>query len=78
MRIFDIKLKKNVLRYIFQCALATITLLIVLLYLNVFHQATIIASLGASTFIIFALPESLTAQKRNFLGGYLTGIIVGI
>ena len=78
MKLFDKKVKHNLSRYILQCGLATATLLFVLLFLNAFDQTTIIASLGASTFIIFTMPDSFTAKPRNFLGGYLTGIVIGI
>ena len=78
MKLFDKKLKNNIPRYILQCGLATITLLIVLLFLNAFDQTTIIASLGASTFIIFTMPDSFAAKPRNFIGGYITGIAIGV
>ncbi|MTI66051.1 MAG: HPP family protein [Firmicutes bacterium] len=78
MELFDKKAKGNVTRYVLQCSLATVTILIILLFLNLFTQASIIASLGATTFIVFAMPNSTTAQRRNLVGGYLVGIVIGI
>lgn len=77
MRVFDEKIKNNIGRYIFQCLLATVTILIILLFLNIFTHTTIIASLGATTFIVFAMPNNPTAKPRNLIGGYLTGIVIG-
>lgn len=77
MRVFDEKIKNNIGRYIFQCLLATVTILIILLFLNIFTHTTIIACLGATTFIVFAMPNNATAKPRNLIGGYLTGIVVG-
>jgi len=37
----------------------------------------IIASIGATTFIIFAMPNSITAQPRNVIGGQLVGLFFG-
>ena len=78
MQIFDRKLKKYFPNYIFQSLLATITLTIILHFENIFTRTAIIASLGATTFIIFAMPKYATAQTRKVIGGHMVGIIVGI
>ncbi len=78
MKIYDKKIKKNIKRYFLQCLLATLSILVILLFLNLFIHTTIIACLGATTFIVFAIPNSYGAQPRNLIGGYLCGIIVGI
>ncbi|MBS4539671.1 HPP family protein [Clostridium sp. D2Q-11] len=50
----------------------------ILLFLNLFVYTTIIASLGATTFIIFTMPSAYSAKTKNILGGYTVGIISGI
>ena len=65
MQIFDKKLKKYFPNYILQSLLATITLAIILYFENIFTHTAIIASLGATTFIIFAMPKYTTAQPRR-------------
>jgi len=60
-----------------QSLLATIVLTIILYFENIFTRTAIIASLGATTFIIFAMPKYATAQLRRVIGGYIIGIIVG-
>ena len=77
MKIIDTKLKHNIGRYIFQCFLATLAILIVLLFLDVLKHTAIIASLGATAFIVFATPKSYPSLPRPLIGGYIVGIFVG-
>ena len=78
MRLFDRKFRKNIHRYIFQCILATLTILAVLFFLDVLSETAIIAALGASAFVVFAIPNSYSSDPRRLIGGYFVGIIVGV
>ena len=78
MQIFDRKLKKYFPNYILQSLLATIALTIILYFENIFTNTAVVASLGATTFIIFAMPKYTTAQPRRVIGGHIIGIIVGV
>ena len=78
MYLFDKKFKKNFHFYIMQSILATLSLVIIFYLLNTFTHTAVVASLGATTFIIFAMPNYPTAQPRKVIGGHLIGIIVGI
>lgn len=62
--------------YLFQSLLATLTILIVLFFLNLQH-AVIIASIGATGFIVFAMPKNITAKPKNIIGGHLVGLLSG-
>ena len=62
--------------YVFQSLLATLTVFIVLLFLNIEH-AVIVSSIGATAFIVFAMPKSITAKPRNVIGGHLVGLLFG-
>ncbi|MBN1871494.1 MAG: HPP family protein [Candidatus Omnitrophica bacterium] len=62
--------------YIFQVLFATISTFFVLLTLKL-QQAVIVASIGSTAFIVFAMPKSITAQPKNIIGGYIAGISVG-
>lgn len=62
--------------YVLQSLLATVSIFIVLYFLNMQH-AVIIASLGATTFIVFAQPDNITAQTRNVIGGHIVGLFCG-
>ncbi len=78
MYFIDRKFKRNVWRYIFQCGMGTFTIVGILLFLNSVEQGAIIASLGASTFITFTMPNSYPSRPRPLIGGYIIGVITGI
>jgi len=61
--------RDNFNRYLLQCTLASV--------LDTVTQTVLIAALGASTFIAFAVPRSLQSDPRYMIGGYLVGILVG-
>ena len=56
--------------YVLQSVLATLSVFIVLYFLSL-QNAVIIASIGATAFIVFAMPDNITAQARNVIGGHL-------
>jgi CBS-domain-containing membrane protein len=78
MRILDRRFHKHVARYVFQCGLATLAVLLILLVLDVITQAVIIASLGASSFIAFTMPHTNASRPRYLIGGYVWGIAAGV
>lgn len=65
-------------RYIVQCGLATLCVLVVLLVLDPLRRGASIASLGASSFIAFAMPHQRISRPRLMVGGYAIGIVVGV
>jgi len=60
-----------------QCGLAAVVVLTLLLVLDAVTQTVLIAALGSSTFIAFAVPRSLHSDPRHLIGGYLVGIFAG-
>jgi len=72
----DEKLKLYWKNYIFQSLFATLVIFILFLVLSM-RQAVIVASVGASAFIVFAMPRDITAKGRNIIGGHLVGIVSG-
>jgi len=73
----DKKFKKNTFKYLFQCFLATLTILAVLLFLDVLEEAALISALGASAFIVFTMPTQYSSDSRRLIGGYMVGLGVG-
>ena len=63
--------------YIFQSLLATFAVFLALLLLNIQKRPIIVASIGATAFIVFAMPKDVTAKSRNVIGGHLIGLISG-
>lgn len=68
---------ENLQRYALQCGLAGVVVIVLLLILDAVTQTVLIASLGASAFIAFAVPRSLHSGARHLIGGYLIGIVAG-
>ncbi len=62
--------------YALQSILATLSVFIVLYFLSL-QEAVIIASIGATAFIVFTMPNNITAQSRNVIGGHLIGLFYG-
>jgi CBS-domain-containing membrane protein len=64
--------------YIMQSLLALAAMLVILSFVEVVTEAAIVAALGASTFIVFAMPRSITARPRRLVGGHAVGVICGL
>ncbi len=64
------------LNYIYQSLLATVVIFIILLLLNLEH-VVVIASIGATAFIVFTMPRNITAAPRRVIGGHIVGFICG-
>lgn len=69
--------RDNVKRYALQCGLAGLVVLVLLLVLDSVTQTVLIAALGASAFIAFAVPRSPHSGPRSMIGGYLVGCLCG-
>jgi len=78
IRIFDESFRKAPKSYIIQSLLAIAAVAIILDFVEVFTQTAIVASLGASTFIVFAMPNYVTAQPRRLVGGNIVGLLCGL
>jgi CBS-domain-containing membrane protein len=77
MEIIDKSFLEKPKRYIIQGLIATVVVAIILYFVEVLTHAIIIAALGASTFIVFAMPHSITARTRRLIGGHVIGLICG-
>ncbi len=62
--------------YVLQCLLATITVFIVL-YILTLENVIIVASMGSTAFVVFALPKSVSAHPRGVIGGNIVGLFCG-
>jgi len=70
------KFKKLWKFYILQSLLAGAVLLTILLVLGK-TKMVVISSMGATAFIVFAMPKNVSARTRNVLGGHLVGLATG-
>ena len=62
--------------YILQSSLAACVLLILVLILGK-DKMVVISAMGATSFIVFAMPKSVSAQTRHVIGGHLVGLACG-
>ena len=62
--------------YVLQSLLATSVMVIVFMFLSL-ENVVVVASIGSTAFVIFALPNSITAKPRNVIGGNLVGLFSG-
>lgn len=77
MRIFDVNFRKRIPNYLFQCGLATASLIVILWVQDVMLRAAIVAAVASSAFVVFVVPDSVAATPRKVVGGHLVGVIVG-
>ena len=78
MHLIDRAFIRRPRHYIIQSLLAAAALLIILYFVEFLTHAAIVAALGSSAFIVFAMPHSVTAQPRRLIGGHIIGLISGI
>ena len=71
-----IEFMMNWKNYIFQSLAATIATMIILFALSL-ENAVVIASIAASIFIVFAMPNAVAARKRAIIGGHWFGLALG-
>ncbi len=77
MHIIDRAFLRKPRYYIIQSLLATATVAVILYFVEVLTHAAIVAAIGSSAFIVFAIPHSITAQPRKLIGGHIVGLLSG-
>ncbi len=77
MELFDRKFKEQKKQFFLQCFLAMVSVLTVLIILEAIASAAIVAALGATAFIVFAIPRARSSAARVIIGGYVIGTVLG-
>lgn len=77
MKYLDQEFIRHKGRYLFQASLAALSMFVVLMILDARSNSAVIAALGASSFIIFVVPEAKVSRPRFMIGGYVVGIASG-
>jgi CBS-domain-containing membrane protein len=62
--------------YFLQSLLASAVIALLVLVLGE-EKTVLIGAMGATTFIVFALPTTYSAHRRNITGGHLVGLATG-
>lgn len=78
MYILDKKIREKWKNYLWQSAAAGFSLALILLVFTPIVNLVIVAAAGATCFTVFAIPNHVTAQTRNIVGGQGLGIVAGL
>lgn len=62
--------------YILQSLLAALALFVLVLFLGR-DKMVVTSAMGATSFIVFAMPKAVSAQTKNVIGGHLVGLACG-
>ena len=73
---FNLHFKLHWKNYLWQSAIATFVLYLLLRFLTT-REIVIISSVAATAFIVFCTPSSPLAKPRNVIGAHLLGILTG-
>ena len=71
----DSKFPKHWRRYFIQSSYAAATVFFITITL--FNSPVIIASIGATAFIVFAMPNNIAAEPKRIIGGHFLGFFIG-
>jgi len=77
VQIISDQARQNIRPYVLQSILATLTIFIILIFLDALLHTAIIAALGSSAFQVFTRPCAYGSRSRTLIGGYLVGMTVG-
>ncbi len=78
MRLLDEKFREAPGRFLAQSFLAFVAIAGIAIYLGVVTNGAVVAALGASAFIVFAMPGHDTAQPRRLIGGHAICVAIGL
>ena len=77
MRLFDPNFRSQAPQYIFQCLLATLSLVAILLAQDAVLRAAIVVAVASTAFIVFVVPHLPTAVTRKVVGGHVVAVVLG-
>ncbi len=78
MKLIDEKFRQMPWRFLAQSLLAFGSVAAIAVYLGALTNGSVVAALGATAFIVFAMPEHETARPRKVLGGHALCIAIGL
>lgn len=78
MRLIDEKFRRMPWRFLLQSLLAFGSVALIAIYLGALTNGAVVAALGATAFVVFAMPEHEAAQPRKVMGGHALCIAIGL
>ncbi|MFC2057286.1 HPP family protein [Chloroflexota bacterium] len=77
IRIIDETFRKSPQNYITQSLLAIVAMALILHFVGFLTRGAVVAALGSSTFVVFVMPNYVTARPRKLIGGHIVGLLSG-
>ncbi len=78
VRLIDDRFREDPAHYALQTLLSFVVIAAVVVVMGVLTHGTIVAALGASAFIVFAMPHYRTAKPRCLVGGHVICLAIGL
>lgn len=75
--LFDKNLKPKMKNYLFQCGLAILSLIAILMVQSALFSEAIVVSVASAAFTIFVFPDSIASTPRRVIGGQIVAILAG-
>lgn len=70
--------RKHPRPYLLQSLMAFAVIVVLVAVLGTLTHGAVVAALGASTFIVFAMPSRDTARPRSLIGGHSASMALGL
>ena len=65
--------------YVFQCGLAAVSLVFILLIGDTVFKTAIVVGIASSAFTVFVIPDSVAATPRKVIGGhFVAGVVAAV
>ena len=74
---FDRRFASHMPSYLFQCGLATLSMVAIILLVDVIFRPVVVVAAASTAFIVFVVPQSVAATPRKVIGGHVFAVIVG-
>jgi len=78
MRWIDERFRRHPVHYIAQCIIGFAVVAAIVSVFGAITHGAVVAALGASAFIVFAMPHHATATPRRLLGGHALSMAIGL
>ena len=78
IRLIDDKFRREPGHFLLQSLMAFAVIAAIILAMGALTNGALVAALGASAFIVFAMPAHKTATPRNLIGGHVLCMAIGL
>jgi len=78
IRLIDDKFRREPGHFLLQSLMAFVVIAAIILAMGALTNGALVAALGASAFIVFAMPAHKTATPRSLIGGHVLCMAIGV